>query len=885
LNSIGWNKLKVLKIKSVNVALSKLIQSPPTHQKDKPMQMMEEAKIKKKRAPTALLITCSVCGAPAPDHLHFGGHCCYSCRAFFRRTIERMEKIDIVCRTGVKDCEVSEMSKSCSACRYQKCLSVGMSTHLLQGKRKKKANELDDPPYKSQKVFEEIPQLEMTPRYKNIVENQRFLKELNPMDYTKSSVKISTGHSIHDHMNRKSYQESFHHENEEFGMKDDTMFVNPVSSSFQFRPIRQSMPGLDLGRRNTNTTFQEENRTMSDEFLDHNRNFSKNNGDFGCDIQDPYLNSESKCYELKHKETSQQLALPLVIPLVMSQPSVIQEKYRTNVIQSARTSVIQHGQGQPSPPPPNKTIEVDQVERWKNPEVAPSKSSLQLRYEAHIMKYQADLLKQRSEVLDCKAKLMEQQETVRKLLVSPFLPKKDSTLLPNPGDWNRKEPDSTQNIDRSKQKSDNQQIFSPWKAQQSNSPHMSVKPMFKLQDTLDNMIIKNELTEDEPPITEDILQQKKAEVPLVGVEHDQQVYLHADIKHLFSELLEEANSNPTFELTRFQSKVFLEANDLLKNSPLQTLFNTMIEGKEKDGIKQSYISKVFKRNGQLEVKIEKVIDKEDTTIKELKSVALLKNAPEFRFTSEEMDWVDKIQQTMAICTKSMIREQTYQAVIDNWRGEITHSDLLGVLEEGKARQAYMHILIMSNLPYFRDLTSRAQRWLMKSAAAVGMELMMAVFFFAHSSQTTIGQAETCGLATNFKKYIETKAPYAVKMPAVSYESLYKSPWAETIDDEIRHRRGQQLVGESLKGKDPRIMPLLYALSFYAVSEPDMAEMNLSETDYETIKKAQEHLGIIYRRFLKQHHGWKAAAGYALSHIYYLSVLKENVTIGFPTLEK
>ena len=28
---------------------------------------------KKKRAPTALLISCNVCGAPAPDHLHFGG--------------------------------------------------------------------------------------------------------------------------------------------------------------------------------------------------------------------------------------------------------------------------------------------------------------------------------------------------------------------------------------------------------------------------------------------------------------------------------------------------------------------------------------------------------------------------------------------------------------------------------------------------------------------------------------------------------------------------------------------------------------------------------------------------------------------------------------------
>ena len=32
------------------------------------------SKGKKKRAPTALTIKCSVCGSPAPDHLHFGGN-------------------------------------------------------------------------------------------------------------------------------------------------------------------------------------------------------------------------------------------------------------------------------------------------------------------------------------------------------------------------------------------------------------------------------------------------------------------------------------------------------------------------------------------------------------------------------------------------------------------------------------------------------------------------------------------------------------------------------------------------------------------------------------------------------------------------------------------
>ena len=60
--------------------------------------------IKKKRRPANLCIECPVCGGPAPDHVHFGGRtlkrklrdklmmvgqCCYSCRAFFRRSSAR----------------------------------------------------------------------------------------------------------------------------------------------------------------------------------------------------------------------------------------------------------------------------------------------------------------------------------------------------------------------------------------------------------------------------------------------------------------------------------------------------------------------------------------------------------------------------------------------------------------------------------------------------------------------------------------------------------------------------------------------------------------------------------------------------------------------------
>ena len=65
-------------------------------------------------------------------------HCCYSCRAFFRRTVLRVQKKGLKrCKTGRKDCDVNTVAKNCIHCRYTKCLKIGMTPELLQGKRTK----------------------------------------------------------------------------------------------------------------------------------------------------------------------------------------------------------------------------------------------------------------------------------------------------------------------------------------------------------------------------------------------------------------------------------------------------------------------------------------------------------------------------------------------------------------------------------------------------------------------------------------------------------------------------------------------------------------------------------------------------------------------------
>ncbi|XP_014672486.1 PREDICTED: steroid hormone receptor ERR1-like [Priapulus caudatus] len=66
---------------------------------------------------------CLVCGDVASG-LHYSVASCEACKAFFKRTIQG--GIEYICPSG-GSCEISKQRrKACQACRYQKCLRVGM---------------------------------------------------------------------------------------------------------------------------------------------------------------------------------------------------------------------------------------------------------------------------------------------------------------------------------------------------------------------------------------------------------------------------------------------------------------------------------------------------------------------------------------------------------------------------------------------------------------------------------------------------------------------------------------------------------------------------------------------------------------------------------------
>ena len=95
---------------------------------------------------------CGVCGDVASSN-HFGGLCCNSCKAFFRRSFENDNHLRFYC-TNKSRCVVSKPNRqNCRYCRMNRCLAIGMSKdwfwtedqrkNLVETKKEKQKNQYD----------------------------------------------------------------------------------------------------------------------------------------------------------------------------------------------------------------------------------------------------------------------------------------------------------------------------------------------------------------------------------------------------------------------------------------------------------------------------------------------------------------------------------------------------------------------------------------------------------------------------------------------------------------------------------------------------------------------------------------------------------------------
>lgn len=110
------------------------------HVQDRQIIQLTEKPARKRGSGAAQVRPCHVCGELAGRHSYYGGECCPSCRAFFRRSVQSGYNTSYCCvKDG--DCVVNQRTrKNCQYCRYQRCLNVGMKTTwvLSEEERKKK---------------------------------------------------------------------------------------------------------------------------------------------------------------------------------------------------------------------------------------------------------------------------------------------------------------------------------------------------------------------------------------------------------------------------------------------------------------------------------------------------------------------------------------------------------------------------------------------------------------------------------------------------------------------------------------------------------------------------------------------------------------------------
>ena len=83
---------------------------------------------------------CQICSVKAKEkhYTHYGGVCCFSCKAFFRRIHQKDLVKKLACESQ-ENCNIQTRNRTdCKRCRYLKCLNIGMDPEKVLNEQDRK---------------------------------------------------------------------------------------------------------------------------------------------------------------------------------------------------------------------------------------------------------------------------------------------------------------------------------------------------------------------------------------------------------------------------------------------------------------------------------------------------------------------------------------------------------------------------------------------------------------------------------------------------------------------------------------------------------------------------------------------------------------------------
>eukprot|EP00092_Neocalanus_flemingeri_P012947 GFUD01013946.1.p1 GENE.GFUD01013946.1~~GFUD01013946.1.p1 ORF type:complete len:796 (+),score=184.42 GFUD01013946.1:66-2453(+) len=743
----------------------------------------------KKRPATALTLVCGVCSAPAPDHLHFGAHSCYSCRAFFRRTTQRnLVKGLKRCRTGLNKCEISNKTKSCIHCRYLKCIEIGMTPDLMKGYRKKEDTEKTEENENETDIDGDIKDSEDQERTVECVFDNKgdFLYEgVGKQEQTTKRQCYPPNKE-----KEKSTSQGLEHSFQSYDYsKQEKRLENSVKRSF----IQGfSFPTYSGNQRPTSTvTSQVYNREQEQESSNKNKSAEDNaptmiqHIKIGTRIFDDILFERSMTSDkainnpYPKKEENQQFQN------VNLHEYKSQENQHHNAKSQclSRPSVIR-----------NLYSEREQDQRF-------------LKLESDMLKLHGNLLKQTGSIFNFHANILDQHRML------------EEENLPEPLNY--------------KMSKDCVEVHP--KQEMKEKKGSTLSSMNEKQHLLSYNESINKIDE-----TEDLME----------------------------------NTPWRLAMDRYLKKSSAGNLDaLVENVLLDTLVEVEAgnaKEKEENQVTINYNSETF---------TDPLFTNEDDSIapRTTGQVSVIQG-PEMVFTVEELNFLEKNKIIQEGHLRSTCPVSLYQARVGLFLGTLSMEGMLMVFAAGRKSQNYYHYMTMSSQPFFCELTTRTQSLLMRHNTQLCFALNISNYFFGHNAKTAIEQEEMTGLVTGLGDYIRANAPVAVNMPLAAYDEYFAGPWGTDRELEAKHRELTKSIGESIRDLNFSAYLLLYGVTLYNINQEAMNEMEIQQKDVEIIKKAQNYLDILYKRYTKHLVGWKKASETRLNQRYLLDQMNECVLI-------